>query len=216
MNLFKIHTNKGVKEIAVADCWEPNPKSDPPKTNQCTTAQYQKLAVDWDGEDLVKLFSILSGMEYKALANTHDFILEEQLLAATRFIYNDFQDFKEASPPHWIEINGKQIRIPKQIGALSIGQSIHVRQALDKLKVYEELIAFVVAIYLQPLYDGTEFDFHRAMELEQDVLKLPIAKTYPLGIFFLKRLTKPGVNIMSKLSFSITRLLQVLSKSERA
>lgn len=217
MNLFKIHSNKGTREISLPNCWsvsswKSSHKDDKP--NPINTDQFQKTVADWDGEDLVKLFSILSGIEYKALSNTHDFVLEEQLLASTRFVYDTAMDFRDAAPPHWIELNGKKIRIPVKIGDLSIGQNIHVRQAMEKSKVYEELISFVVAIYLQPLYDGADFDYHRAMELEQDIKKLPIEKTYPLGVFFLRKLTKPGRSILSRLNFLITRLQVTFSKNE--
>lgn len=200
---FFVTTNKGRKEINPSISWATT-----------TTDQFQKMATDWNGEDLVKLFSILSGMDYKVLSNTHDLILEEQLLTATRYVYEEPMDFKEATLPHWIEINGKQIRIPAKLGDLSIGQNIHVRQAIDKAKSFEELISFVVAIYLQPLYDESEFDYHRAIELEHDVLKLPITKTYAIGIFFLRRLTASGRSTMSKVSLLITRLLTISTKRE--
>jgi len=194
---FFVTTNKGRKEITPATSWATT-----------TTEQFQKMAIDWDGEDLVKLFSIISGMEYKALANTHDFALEEQLLSATKFVYNEPMNFKDDQIPTHIDLNGKQVRIPKSVGDLSIGQNIHVRQAIEKAKCPEELISFVTAIYLQTLYDETQdFDYHRAMELEQDILKLPITQTYPIGIFFLKKLTGYGGNILSRLNLLITRLL---------
>ncbi len=214
MKPWFVVTNKGRKEITVADCWLPDDKSDPPKIKPCQTWQFIKMASEWDGSDLVQLFSILSGMEYKALRDTHDYVLEEQLLNATKFVYEEPMAFKEAKVPHWITINSRQVRIPAHIGGLSIGQSIHVRQALDKVKTWEELLAFVVAIYIQPIYDEADFDYHRAMELEQDILKLPITETYPLGFFLLKPLMKYGQSTMTRLSLLILRLQNLSTKRE--
>ena len=221
MNLFKIHSNKGIRELNLPISWE-----------TLSTDKFIKIVTDWDGEDLVKLFSILSGMEYKTLSQTHDFILEEQLLNATRFIYDSPMDFKEAPPPHWVEVGGKKIRIPVKIGSLSIGQNVHVRKAMDKCiadKVgYDRLIGFIVAIYLQPFYElsqaeldkqpafeGLEFDFHNAMLLEQEVLKMPITKTYPLSVFFLRKLISSGRSTLSKWDFLITRLRLISTKREK-
>lgn len=234
-----VTTNKGRKEIQVTDCWVPNDKLDPPKIKPCQTWQFIKMASEWDGSDLVQLFSILSGMEYKALRDTHDYVLEEQLLNATKFVYEEPMAFKDAKVPHWITINSRQVRIPAHIGGLSIGQSIHVRQALDKVKTWEELIAFVVAIYIQPIYDGEEyketinkavgmgfektqvtrminadFDYHRAMELEQDILKMPITETYPLAFFLLRPIMKYGQNTLTRLNLLILRLQNLSTKRE--
>lgn len=221
MNLFKIHSSKGIRELNIPISWE-----------TLSTGQFINMATDWDGEDLVKLFSILSGIEYKTLEKTHDFILEEQLLNATKFVYDSPMDFKDAPPPHWVEVGKKKIRIPVKVGSLSIGQSIHVRKAMDKCiadKVgYDRLIAFIVAIYLQPFYElsqeeldkqpafeGLSFDFHNAMLLEEEVLKMPITKTFPLAAFFLRKLTKPGQSIMQRLNFLITRLRHSLNQNDK-
>jgi hypothetical protein len=204
MSLF-ITTNKGRKEIECSSSWDTT-----------STDQFQKLATEWDGEDLIKLFSILSGKEYKAIENTQDSILEAGLLKATSFVYEHPMNFKDSKMPHWIEIKGKNVRIPVRLGDLTIGQNIHVRQALDKSKKYEELISFVCAIYLQPHYDGQkEFDFHRAMEIEQDILKLPITQTYPIAAFFLRKLTKYGSSFLSKVSLKITRLMFLSTQREK-
>lgn len=221
MNLFKIHSSKGVREIPFPDCWEPHDK----KVTPCTTRQFIQIATEWDGQDLIKLFSILSGMEYKVISTTFDPVLEAQLIESCRFVYETPMKFKEAKLPHWIEIGGKQIRIPAHVGGLSIGQNIHVRQAIDKAAIVDKetgeitvnadgLIGFVTAIYLQPLVDGIDFDYHCAMELEQKVLDLPIYKTYPLGIFFLNKLMKPGTSFTKRLSLLIQRLLEASTQRE--
>lgn len=183
------------RETEVADCWYPSNGHKTP----VTTGQYIKLVTEWDGKDLVKLFSIFTGVEYKIIGDSHDYELEEKLIYATRFMYEEQVDFKALPVPEFITIKGKKVKINKDVGGLTIAQNIHVRTELDKIRVYEsgepvydELIAYACALFLQPLYDESEFDFHRAMELEQDILKMPITETFALGFFLLRPAMRTG------------------------
>jgi hypothetical protein len=190
-----VNTDKGTREIDAPDCWYPSGHRKTP----VTTNQYIKLVTEWDGKDLVKLFSIFTGVEYKIIADSHDYTLEEKLIYATKFVYEEEVDFKKLPVPECITIKGKEIKFNKDVGGLTIAQNIHVRTELDKIRVYEsgepvydELIAYACALFLQPLYDESEFDFHRAMELEQEILHMPITDTYALGFFLLRPVMKSG------------------------
>jgi hypothetical protein len=191
-----VQTTKGNKAIKCPESWD-----------EITLMQYQRLVTEWDAKDLVKLFSILCGMDYKILSNTHSLTLEEALLESTRFIYEQPQSFKDSDIPKTITINGREIKIPKRLTGLSIGQSILVRQRLDSAKVYEECMSYAIAIYLQPAFDGDDFNGDRAIELEEDVKLMPITQTYSLGFFLLKPLMKYGSSGWKKASLSIIRYL---------
>jgi len=182
--MWKIFTSKGERDLDdLPNCWETEP-----------TDKYIQLVRDWDRKDLVKLFSIQSGIEYKTLANTYDPELESALLTSSKFIYDQDPEFKKEKPPTHINIAGKMHKVPTDIAGLSIGQSIHVRREMDNVNTYDELIPYVVAIYMQPVVDGTDFDFDRAMMIEQEIKQMPITETYPLGFFLLKPLMKYGLN----------------------
>lgn len=180
----------------------------PTHWGEVTTKQYQRMHSDWDSNDLVKLFSILTGIEYKTLSDTKDPDLEEALVGATMFVYDTSPGFKQADPPPFVTINKKKVRIPRNIGALSIGQNIHVREQMDSAKVFDELISFATAMYLQPLYDETDFDYVRATMLHEEILKLPISETYPVGFFLLRPLMNSGQSTTNGFSRTITRLLR--------
>jgi hypothetical protein len=205
MNIWKIFSSKGERELDIPNCWE-----------MVTTEQYIQMVTDWDKKDLVKLFSIISGIEYKTLAKTYDPELEASLLTATKFVYEQEPSFKKVKPPTHLNIRGKMIKAPTDIGGLSIGQSIHVRRELDDAKLYDQLIPYTVAIYMQPEVDGIDFDFDRAMMLEQEIKKMPITETYPLGFFLLKPLMKSGRSIGSGWHKVKTRLLQAFTKNGQA
>lgn len=196
-------TVNGKESIELPEIWQ-----------ELTVHQYQQMATDWDNKDLIKLFSILSGIEYKALENTHDPKLEDALIISTRFIYD--QDFKFSTDlPEDIKIGDKFLVIPQNLRSLSVGQNIHVRQRMETSKVYEELISFVTAIYLQPLYDESDFDFHSAMELEQTILKMPAYEIYPIGVFFLNKLKKSGRSSLSGLNLLKTLFRKDYTKKEK-
>lgn len=183
MNIWKTFTSKGERDLDLPNCWE-----------MVTTAQYIQIITEWDKKDLVKLFSIISGIEYKTLSKTYDPELESALLTATKFVYEQEPTFKTAKLPTHLNIGGKMVKAPTDIGGLSIGQSIHVRREMDTAGTYDELIPYTVAIFMQPEVDGIDFDFDRAMMLEQDIKTMPITETYPLGFFLLSPLMKFGLN----------------------
>ena len=162
--------------------------------------------VRWGQEekkDIVKLFSIVSEIEYDKLYNLRDSEFEDKLFQATRFVGTDPNYSK--SPLRSIRLKDRvgyktAVLIPKRTAALSIGQSILVRQKLDECKVYEEAMSYACAIYLQPLLDRTVFDIDRAMIIEKQILKMPAKEIYPLGFFLLSPLMKTGGSFMKEVS----------------
>jgi len=188
-----IHTTKGKREIKCPDSWATT-----------STAHYQNLMREWDGKDLVKLFAILTGENLQTIANSHDLALEEALLMATNFIYIEPQTFKNAPTPKQFIYKKQFITFPKQVEGFSIGQSILIRQRLDEVKTYDELISYALAVYLQPKIDGGDFDSDRVDEIEDEILKMPITETYALGFFLLNPLMRRGVS-----GWRIARLLAI-------
>lgn len=218
MKRIKIKSSAGKKTLFLPEWW-----------GEVTTAQYQRLVTEWDACDLVKLFSIMSGIDAKVLSDTHDPDLEAALFETVRFVYDTKPIFKETKPPLFVTIEGKKIKIPRKLGSLSIGQNIMVRQRMDSAKTFDELISIVTAIYLQPFYDlkneeimksiGTdfdktveskagEFDSSKVDDLHEKVLRLPITETYPIGFFLLRPLMKSGTSSTNSISRMFTQLWQ--------
>lgn len=199
MKLFAT-TSTGTKELTIADSWD---KVTTDQFQQIVPLVSEKEALTTD--DKLKLFSILSGLPVKAIAQSADKELEQNLFEAIAFLA-EWYDFKSLEVPREIKIGDKVIQVPKYVGHLTIGQNIHVREQMENVKVYEELISFVIAIYLQPLYDETDFDYFRATQLHEKVLKMPIVDTYALGFFLLSPLMPSGGNILNRWSLTLARL----------
>lgn len=197
--VITINTNKGVRSIKVPRSW-----------HEVTTDTYQKIHSDWDSEDVVKLFAILTGEDYDRLFNYKSKALETALINATTFITQT--DFKKKDVPREILIDGKLIKIPKNVGDLSIGQSVLVRQKIEKVKVLEECISYAFSVYIQPLVDRSEFNYERAMQLHERVLAMPITETYSIGFFLLSRLKETGESWTSRCSRSFIRYFQRIKR----
>ena len=165
-----------------------------------TVDQYQRI-VKLEKNDIIGLFSILCNVNYKLLHDLVDPYVENNLIRCTSFVQD--QSFKTGSIPTWMHINGRDIKVPK-VDGLTIGQSIHIRQKLEEVEMYEQTISLATACYLQPLYDQEEFDYESALELEKEILKMPITEIYPLGFFLLNQMMSGGGNIFGQWSRTFT------------
>ncbi len=197
MNLT-VTTNKGKRGIFVPD-----------KMDQVSTDTYQRLV---SVTDRFEAYSVISGIPRGTLERLISPDLEQALANSLTLIKSD-QSFKDKPVPKRIVIDDVEIKIPK-IEGLSIGQSIHVREHLETCKFYEEAISLTVAVYLQPFYDGLPFDLDQALELEQEILKLPITQTYPIGFFLLSLMMNNGNDFISRWSRTFTNLFRLSLKRE--
>lgn len=200
--ILSIFSSKGTKKITLPNCWSELP-----------TGVYQRIMKEWDKKDIVQLFSILSGKDYKVLHDTKDPDLEQRLYDSIQFLYESEPKFKEAELPKFFIFDKHYIPIQKDATALTIGQSVIVRQRLDEASSYDELISIAIAVYIQPLADRSEFDPFKAFDLEEKIKELPITETYPLGFFLLRPLMKPGKITGNKWSHIFTQWLRVFTKS---
>lgn len=223
MKTITTYTDKGKRKVKIPQYW-----------HEVTTRQYQRMVTEWDASDLVKLFSILTGIEHNTLSETKDPDLEQALIESVRFIYDTEPAFKNDPPPPYIEIYGKCIEIPKRLEPLSIGQSILVRQHMDKAKVFDELLSITMAIYLQPFYDCEaypvtkktksgfvesfeerqgRFNPDRVEALHEKILDMPISDVYPVAFFLLKPLMKSGESTIARWLHTIIRLCRGFTES---
>jgi hypothetical protein len=117
--------------------------------------------------------------------------------------------------PDYLVIDKKKVKIPKDIGGLTIGQNILVAQVGSDAKVKEELLSLATAIFLQPLYDNCELDYDKALILRDKIRLEPITKIYPVGFFLLNPQIGFGVILRKLLSRMTMTLRGGFSKSER-
>ena len=189
-----------------------HPVSAPDKWDEVSCETWVRILKEWEPEkpikerSEIKLFSILTGTSYESIFDSKDYYIESLIYSLVSCIYND--DFTDAPIPETITVGGKTIKIPRNLGKLSIGQNSIVRKLCRQTDLLTGkpidtnlILPTVTAIYLQPLYDAkplngdlvtAQFDYDRAMELEKEILKMPITEIYPIGFFFLNLLRLYG------------------------
>lgn len=189
------------QRIRVPDCW-----------NNCSTEVFQRIISQWDTDkeikdrSVLKLFNLMIDMEISP--DAEDLDLEAAIWECTRFIYLEPMDFTQLEPPKFLNVAGTIITIPKDLGRMTIGQNIHVRQELQAIKDPNAAMSIITAIYIQPLLDKKPFDFHRAKEIEKSILQIPITQIYPIGFFLLKQLRSYGKGFLPDLNRMIRRKIQ--------
>jgi len=178
-----------------------------------TLEQYQRLFTHWDLDkevherDYFKLITILAG--FKIEDRTPE--KEEAVYQLTRWINEQpFPYSKEV--PKFVVIDNRSIEIPKELGGLSVGQNIMLRQLVDKSKYLEECFSMAIAIYLQPLFDKAPFSYSRAKEFERVIRGMKAKDMYGLGFFLSSRVMRSGWKPSKSLSRTLTSLKQTLKK----
>lgn len=194
-----VTSNKGKRDIIV-----------PESMDQVSTGVYQKLV---PVTDRLEAYEIISGVPRETLERLTNQDLEFALSNCLVLIKSD-AEFKNKEVPKRLIIGDVEVKVPKRIEGLSVGQAIHVRQHLESVKFYEQAISLTIAVYLQPTYDNLPFDFDQALELEQEILKMPITETYPLGFFLLSLMTNNGNDFISRWSRTFTNLFHLSLRNE--
>jgi hypothetical protein len=181
------------KKNSCPTCWE-----------TVATRKYQRMVKEWNWQepdeakrDYGHLHSILTDTDYVF----KDLTPEMEVTIGNRlqwFIDTPFPRYNKL--PKLFVIGDRAVEIPKNVGDLSIGQNIMMRQVIDKSNYLEENIARAIAIYLQPKLDKSRFNVDRVNELEKEILEMPIHRTFALGFFLLKRANGIGSKLMRILS----------------
>lgn len=169
-------------------CWE-----------QTTTAQFLKLD-KWDKNNTVELFNIMCGADFEGT----DFgvggdeigkaIALETMMNALGFLFSDSLDFKALPIPKVLPMFGNVYEIPKNMGNMSVGQAIMLRQLMDEEPNTNQLIAKAAAIYLQSVIDG-KVDAKRIDEVEAELLQMSCTVVFPIGFFLLRKLGNYGLGL---------------------
>lgn len=206
MKTLTYRTNKGKGTLQCPESWD-----------EVTVEQYLRYVKEWDGEDWIQLFSIMSGMDVDDVSTSTNGQIENALYECIEFVFRPY-DWAALKIPKelelkalWLKDNPLMapcVKLPEKIGRLSIGQAIQARRSLEDVKDLREGISIVTAIYLQPLVDGGKFDHFQAIQLEQLILKNRITKIYPVGFFLLTQLKRRGSwlgNVLSRLKRMSTR-----------
>lgn len=185
-------------------CWE-----------ELSTEVYQRIILEWDPDepnlakrDYFKLFSILTGTSFKAFKATPS--NEQTIWRAIKWFVEQEVKF-HVKPAEVLDIGGQRIgEIPKKIDHLSIGQMIVIKQTITGVAP-ESVIAKVVAVVMQPIIQGGDFNPDKVEEVEKEILKLPITLTAPIGFFSVRRALDYGKTRSNVLKRILNNLAQMFA-----
>lgn len=192
-------------------------KTIPSCYEEVSTRHYQQMVKEWIDDkpiaekDYFKLFCILTDTNFKSFQASS--VNEATIWNAIRWTVEQNFQFSDVFPKV-LKIGDKLITLPKKVGALSIGQNIHLRQLLDKSKYVEENLSMATAIYLQPLIDNSKFDYDRAVEIEKEIAEMPAYLIRPVGFFLLTNALLSGrtrgINWLKTLNSHIRSIRRML------
>lgn len=190
------------KPVKCPACWE-----------EATVRVYQNVINELaEGDNNIKVFSVLTGTNYSSLWDETSEILEAEIYRATAFVFNQPHDFRDKPMPKSIKLRGKIIPIPTQLQKMSVGQNFHIRSAMAPGKPLEGLISLACAVYLQPLVDGSKFDWTSAKQLEEEILEMNIYEVFPIGFFLLSKLNNSGAGgLLSWLQRRLSKANSILT-----
>lgn len=190
------------KPVKCPVCWE-----------ESTVRVYQNVINELaEGDNNIKVFSVLTRTNYTSLWDETSEILEAEIYRATAFVFNQPHDFRDKPMPKSIKLRGKIIPIPSQIQKMTVGQNFHIRSAMAPGKPLEGLISLACAVYLQPLVDGSKFDWTSAKQLEEEILEMNIYEVFPIGFFLLSKLNNSGASgLLAWLQRKLSRVNSILS-----
>lgn len=167
---FKFKYNGKTLTAKVPRCWD-----------EVTVQQFQKMNFsNWDGVDIVHLLSILSGADLKALYETRSKPMKA-VYAAMAFLQEEPIEWEALKHKTAIIYKDKMIRIPEDLENEAFGLMIELQQLAES-----DNIAAICALYLQPVIDG-KIDKERRVEIEKDVLKMPVLDILPIVNFFFRK-----------------------------
>ncbi len=188
----------------------------PMSWKELTVSQYIALRawVKEPEQDFIKLLSIITAAPYATLFNTKQLDVDTKLIPFMDWI-NTNPEFDKWKMPTAIQIDGKVYNPPSGQGYFCFGQKIALQKKLVEViqatNDASDCIAFALALYYQPIIQGTKMDLSEAHTLIDKCLQCKLEEAYPVASFFLKKAIDSQKEIQP-----ILRLSQIKNKRVQA
>ncbi|MCH8244676.1 hypothetical protein IIB97_02200 [Patescibacteria group bacterium] len=166
----------------------------PESWEEINVATFQRLAhLENDYTDTLALLAALMNVSRKELMNSKD-NLRAETTAALKLVALQQPTWESQPDPSvparagkkLFTFEGKQYKVPKDLSFQRFGQKVLLQ---NKLLSEEpaDCIAYAVALYMQPILDGS-FDDEKIEPLEQKILLMPALDIFWIATFFLNKL----------------------------
>ena len=204
MNPITIKEQNGTKtKLLIASCWE-----------ELTLSQLIQIELHKDN-NVLRLFSILTGIPIEVPENSTDKNLEKVIWQAVAFLKTPV-DWENLKPPPIFEIDGELFKTPDQFGDLMIGQKILIGQTVKDVEDLLEKMPRILAILFMPKYTkDKKFDSSKINELSGKILGSLGLESYAIakGFFLLSNHLKTyGLPDLKKYQSQKTPTKKILRK----
>ena len=175
---------------------------------EITIGQYLDI-LKWDGESLLDIVGILTGLDDEIIQNTdvdqvaYDVVKYlNWVTVPPQFMDPEAEFHYEIPVPDTIVIGHQRYPVPKDIRLETFGQKVslqvHLKMAeKDKLSL-AEIIPMALAIYLYPVVSGKIYDEDRAREMIPLIKQVNLLDAYVVSGFFLNNSRKLLTKSVSK------------------
>jgi hypothetical protein len=179
----------------------------PESWEEVTLEQILKLEKA-DRTDKIEVLSCFTGLEVRTIENAIGSDLFDPMYTVLSFVF-DSPNWKKISPPKTVNLNGKIIKPPKKLNLETFGQKWRAIEAIQSTENKLDCIPEILAIYLQPCYDGI-FESSRIEHVKKWVMNMSVYDALPYGFFFWNRLQPSKVIGLVGLKVSLKTMKKLL------
>lgn len=173
---LKIELQSGIKKVSMPMNWD--------EIDLATLVRIE-TEFQYKRDNIIKLFSILTGIEMDILSEASGTDIDIQLLDICRFIWSP-PKWKDLPPPKTIILGSRKVECKYDFKTTTLGQKLLMDQIIHQYDSPIEAFPEVISVFLQPTIDG-KFDLDKARALLPDIKKLSAEVGYSYGQFFFLR-----------------------------
>lgn len=160
-----------------------------------------------------EIIAICTGIEESEWRNSTNFVLVEEIEHTLAFVVDTSGAFAEQEPKDFV-FNGVTVPPFSDIGIHSIGQYQDLKLEIamfekdegEEINIIRRLSIYpnIVAIYLQPLITGGDYDCDKADLISKELLKYSAMEVSAWGRFFIKKFHELRIGILKDVSILVT------------
>ena len=153
----------------------------PSSWNELTLRQFIRIETEFmeDRENFILLFHILTGLDIAFIEDSKDKEVEKQLYKICSFIGESIE-LDKVTHGDALMINDVPVKVPKDLGDISLGQKIMISQAIKGIDDIVIKMPIVLANIMQPSRDG-KYDRHKVKEMEETMNECNGLECYSLA-----------------------------------
>lgn len=152
-----------------------------------------------DGEDMAKLWGLLCGIPWNAVARCTNLSMGTVFETHAGFIMKELGELEKRPLPDTIEIDGKDVKVPRDLkNVKELIQLFDFEAEVDRVMKDKSLTlpqqnlkrdCLAIAFFMYQEIKGTKkYDGKKALKMADSFAKMPVTQAVPITVFFWKKL----------------------------